>query len=43
MAPATIGFSNEDTPDNNIPIRVTNRSGSAAAITVTLTLVQIEA
>jgi hypothetical protein len=43
MAPATIGFSNENTPDVNIPIRVTNRSGASAAITVTLTLVQIEA
>lgn len=43
MAPATFGFSNEDIPNNNIPIRVTNRSGSAAAITVILTLVQIEA
>jgi hypothetical protein len=43
MAPVTMGFSNEDTPDNNIPIRVTNRSGSAASITVTMTLVQIEA
>jgi hypothetical protein len=43
MAPATIGFSNENTPDVNIPIRVTNRSGSSAAITVTLTLLQTEA
>ena len=42
MAPATIGFSNENTPDVNIPIRVTNRSGSSAAITVTMTLIQIE-
>jgi hypothetical protein len=42
MAPATIGFSNESAPDVNIPIRVTNRSGSSAAITVTMTLIQIE-
>ena len=42
MAPATIGFSNENTPDVNIPIRVTNRSGFPAAITVTMTLIQIE-
>lgn len=42
MAPATIGFNNEATPTTNIPIRVKNKSGTSAAITVTLTLLQME-
>ena len=42
MSPATIGFNNEATPTTNIPIRVKNKSGNSAAITVTLTLLQME-
>jgi hypothetical protein len=43
FAPATIGYSDEATPDNNIQLKVVNRSGSASAITVTLKLIQLEA
>lgn len=42
MSPATIGFNNEATPTTNIPIRIKNKSGNSAAITVTLTLLQME-
>jgi hypothetical protein len=42
MSPATIGFNNEATPTTNIPIRVKNKSGGSATITVTLTLLQME-
>ena len=42
VAPATIGFNNESTPTSTIPLAVTNKSGSAASITVTLTILQIE-
>ncbi len=42
MSPATIGFSNETSPSTDIPIRITNKSGSSASITVTLTFVQLE-
>ena len=43
MSPAVFGFNNEGTPTTDIPIRVTNKSGSGAAITVTLTIIQMEA
>lgn len=43
ITPGTIGFNNENPVTSNIPIRVTNLSGSTAAITVTLTAVQLEA
>lgn len=43
MSPAVMGFNNETTPTTNIPCRVTNKSGSSAAVTVTLTLIKIEA
>jgi hypothetical protein len=43
MAPATIGFNNEVIPVNNIPIRVTNKSNAAVQITVSITLLQLEA
>jgi hypothetical protein len=43
ISPGTLGFSNESSPDTNIQIAVTNKSGSSAAITVTLTVVQLEA
>lgn len=43
ISPSVHGFNDETTPVNAIPIAVTNLSGSAAAITVTLTLLQLEA
>lgn len=42
VAPGTIGFNNESTVTTNIPIAVKNKSGSNAAITITLTILQIE-
>ncbi len=42
MSPAVFGFNNESSPTTNIPISVTNKSGGSAAITVTLTLIQLE-
>ena len=41
FGPATIGYSAENSTD--IPLKVTNQSGSTLAITVTLTLLQLEA
>jgi hypothetical protein len=43
MSPAVMGFNNETSPTTNIPCRVTNKSGSSVAVTVTLTLIKIEA
>ena len=43
ISPGTIGFSNEGTPDTNIPVAVTNKSGGTTTITVTLTAIQLEA
>jgi hypothetical protein len=43
MSPGVIGFNNETSPTTTIPVRVTNKSGSTAAITVTLTLIKLEA
>jgi hypothetical protein len=43
ISPGAIGFSNETSPSTNIQLAVTNKSGSTAAITVTLTVVQLEA
>jgi hypothetical protein len=42
LAPGAIGFNNETVPTTSIPMTVTNKSGSTANITVTLTLVQLE-
>jgi hypothetical protein len=42
IAPATIGFNNETTVTNIIPIAVTNRTGIASAVSVTLTVLQME-
>jgi len=42
VVPGIIGFNNENTPVNSIPIAVTNLSGKTAAISVGLTIVQIE-
>lgn len=43
ITPGTIGFNNESSPTTAIPVRVTNKSGSSTSITVTLTLIQLEA
>lgn len=43
IAPGVFGFNDEASPTTNIPIAVTNKSGSTAAITVTLTILQLEA
>ena len=43
ITPGTIGFNNESPVTNSIPLRVTNLSGSSADITVTLTVLQLEA
>jgi hypothetical protein len=43
ISPGALGFSNETVPDTNIQLLVTNKSGDTAAITVTLTAVQLEA
>jgi hypothetical protein len=42
ITPSTLGFNNHNPVDTNIPTKVVNLSGSTTAITVTLTLVQIE-
>jgi hypothetical protein len=42
IAPGVLGFNDENPTTTNIPISVTNKSGSNAAITVTLTVVQFE-
>jgi hypothetical protein len=43
MSPGVIGFNNETSPTTTIPVRVTNKSGSTSAVTVTLTLIKLEA
>ena len=43
ISPGALGFSNEATPDSNIQLAVTNKSGGTTTITVTLTAVQLEA
>jgi hypothetical protein len=43
ISPGVHGFNDEATPISSIPIAVTNLSGVTAAITVTLTVLQIEA
>ena len=43
ISPGTIGFNDESPTTAIIPVRVTNKSGSPADITVTLTLLQLEA
>jgi hypothetical protein len=43
ISPGTIGFNNETLPTTAIPIAVTNLSGGTTTITVTLTLLQLEA
>jgi len=43
ISPGSLGFSSENPPATNIPISVTNNSGSTLVITVTLTLIQLAA
>jgi hypothetical protein len=43
FSPALIGYSSESSPSTTIPIKVYNNGASSAAITVTLTLIQLEA
>jgi hypothetical protein len=43
ITPATIGFNDESPVTTEVPIRVTNKSGSTATIQVTLTVIQLEA
>jgi hypothetical protein len=43
ITPGVIGFNNDTLPTTTIYAAVTNLSGSSAAITVTLTLLQLEA
>jgi hypothetical protein len=42
LSPAPFGFSNESPATTLIPIAVTNLSGGSTAITVTITLLQVE-
>jgi len=43
ISPGTIGFNNESSVTTAIPVAITNLSGSSAAVTTTLTLLQLEA
>ena len=43
ITPAVVGFNNDSPSSNNIYAKVVNKGGSATAITVTLTLLQLEA
>jgi hypothetical protein len=42
ITPGVMGFNNDGTPSDNVYLKVENQSGSAAAITVTLTYVKME-
>ena len=43
MSPGIMGWNNDATPSNNIWFKVCNNETSAANITVSLTIVQLEA
>jgi len=43
MTPVPIGFNDDSTPSENIYLKIVNKSGSSASITVTLTVLQLEA
>jgi hypothetical protein len=43
ISPGAMGFSNETSPSTNIELAVTNKSGGATTVSVTLTILQIEA
>jgi hypothetical protein len=42
FSPALIGYSSEDTPVEDIPVKIYNNSLNTATISVTLTLIQLE-
>jgi len=42
ITPGTIGFNSDDTPTTDIFVAVVNKSGASAAITVTLSILQLE-
>jgi hypothetical protein len=42
LTPAVLGYNNENPVTTDVPIRVTNLSGSASTVTVTLTYIQLE-
>jgi hypothetical protein len=42
ISPGAFGFNSEATPTTNVPVNITNLSGASAAITVTLTVLQLE-
>jgi hypothetical protein len=42
ISPGVVGFNNEDPPTTDVPILVTNKSGSTQSIEINLTLVSIE-
>ena len=43
ISPGAFGFNDESTPTTNIPCRVTNKSGGASTVEVTLQVLQLEA
>lgn len=43
ISPGALGFNNEASPNTNIQLAVTNKSGGTTTITITLTAVQLEA
>lgn len=43
MTPAVFGWNNDSTPGSNIYMKVVNKSGSSNTVTVSLTLLQLEA
>jgi hypothetical protein len=43
FSPAVVGYSGESTPTTSIPIKIYNNGSSTAIITVTLTLIKLEA
>jgi len=42
FAPGIIGFNNEITPTNDIPLKISNNGTVTAPITVTLTVLKLE-
>mgnify|MGYP000031157524 CR=1 FL=1 len=42
ITPGVVGFNNDGTPSTNVYVKVVNKSGGAAAITVGLTVIQLE-
>lgn len=42
ITPGTIGWNDDSSPSTNLYLKVVNKSGANAAITVTVTLLQLE-